>query len=192
MESPLAEVIPTQWRTLHTPFVELFDHVRRGRNAAVHQGAAARRLAIHSVELALILEHAMAPQTDLVCDYMVRDPLRAQPWQPMSFVRQQMLTNSFSYLPVSLEIDGDRQWWLISDGAVARYLRAQSNGGDRRLRATVTAAVGSGELTVVRAKCVRPTESIDTVFGDDCDLPVLIEDGDPPNLLGILTPFDLL
>jgi hypothetical protein len=179
--SSLAETVPTHWRTLHTPFSELFDHVRRGRNAAVHQGAAARRLTVHAVELALILEHAMAPSSDIVVDYMVRDPIRALDWQPVSFVRHQMLTNSFSYLPVQLELE------------LARYLRAQANGGgDARLRATVADAVRSKQLQVVPAKCVKPTDLASSLFTGDSDLPVLVESGTPPDLVGILTPFDLL
>jgi hypothetical protein len=191
--SSLAETVPTHWRTLHTPFSELFDHVRRGRNAAVHQGAAARRLTVHAIELALILEHAMAPSSDFVVDYMVRDPIRALDWQPVSFVRHQMLTNSFSYLPVYLELDGNKRWWLISDGALARYLRAQANGGgDARLRATVADAVRSKQLQVVPAKCVKPTDLSGSVFTGESDLPVLVESGSPSELVGILTPFDLL
>ena len=194
LKSSLAEDVPRKWRSLHTPFSELYNHVRRGRNAAVHQGAAARRLTGHAVELALILEHAMAPSTDLVSDYMVREPIRAQSWQPMSFIRRQMLTNSFSHLPVYLEIDAECGWWLISDGALARYLRSQRrNGCDGRLRATVAEAVASAQLHVVRATTVGPTESVATMFIGESDLPVLVEGGgDPPELVGILTPFDLL
>jgi hypothetical protein len=189
-QSSLAERVPAEWRTLHTPFTELFDHVRRGRNAAVHQGAAARRLTVQAVELALILEHAMAPSSDFVSDYMVREPTRAYPWQPVSFVRHQMLTNSFSYLPLHLEFKGERRWWLISDGALARYLRAAA--GDVRLRTTVAEAVASQQLQVLPAKRVKPTDSASAVFTGDSDLPVLVESGDPPDLIGILTPFDLL
>jgi hypothetical protein len=193
LNSSLAEDVPAKWR-MHTPFSELYDHVRRGRNAAIHQGAAARRLTAHAVELALILEDAMAPSTDLVGDYMVRDPVRALPWQPVSFVRHQMLTNSFSYLPVYLEVKGEQRWWLISDGGLARYLRAQDrNGGDGRLRTTVAKAVSSDQLQVLPATCAKPTDAIVSVFTGESDLPVLVvKRGDPPELVGIVTPYDLL
>jgi hypothetical protein len=105
-----------------------------------------------------------------------------------------MLTNSFSYLPVHLETKGERRWWLISDGGLARYLRAQNrNGGDGRLRTTVADAISSEQLQLLPAICAKPTDAVGTVFTGESDLPVLVvEGGDPPELVGILTPFDLL
>jgi hypothetical protein len=104
-----------------------------------------------------------------------------------------MLTNSFSYLPVHLELDGERRWWLISDGALARYLGAQVNGGgDGRLRTPVEKAVQSKELKLIPARTVEPTDAASAVFAGSSDLPVLVESGIPRALVGILTPFDLL
>jgi hypothetical protein len=194
-DSCLAERIPSTWRTLHTPFRELFELVRRGRNSAVHGGAAARRLTVHAIELSLVLEHAMATQSELICDYMVREPLRALPWQPVSFVRHEMLTNAFSHLPVYLQVGGELRWWWISDGALARYLRGDGRvGEEQRLRATVEAAVASGanRLRLLPARCVDARTSIRSAFPDDSDLPVLITDGHAEELVGIVTPFDLL
>ena len=73
--------------------------LKDGRNDALHQGACARHLANHAVQLALVLEDALMPSEPKVSDFMVRDAICAAHWQPISFVRQQMLANSFSYLP---------------------------------------------------------------------------------------------
>lgn len=52
--SALATLIPNRHRELHTPFPELFHLVRRARNAALHEGAYARRLTRHAIELSLV------------------------------------------------------------------------------------------------------------------------------------------
>ena len=61
---------------------------------------------------------------------MVRSPVTAEPWQPLSFVRQLMLTNSFSILPVLMP-DG---WRVVTDAQVAAYLRAGAGPDDRKRR----------------------------------------------------------
>lgn len=195
-DSCLAERVPAKWRTLHTPFGELFNLVRRGRNSAVHEGAAARRLTTHAIELSLVLEHAMESPSELVCDYMLREPIRALAWQPVSFVRHQMLTNAFSYLPVHLTVDGQLGWWWISDAALARYLRGRGREGEeKRLRATVETAAtapATNRLQLVPARCVSADTPVRDVFPDESDLPVLVADGHSEDLVGIVTPFDLL
>ncbi|MCC6537299.1 MAG: hypothetical protein IT162_07110 [Bryobacterales bacterium] len=121
-------------RALATPFQELYELVQIARNDAVHQGAFARHLTGHAVQLALVLEDSLKPMLDLkVADFMIRDVRCAEMWQPLSFLRQQMLTNSFSYLPVW---DGPQagggigQWRLISDSALARFLGCDRKGTD--------------------------------------------------------------
>jgi hypothetical protein len=115
--SALATEIMRAW---HTPFSDLYTLVSKARNDALHQGAFARNLTKHAVQLALILEDALMDSLLTVNDYMVRNPICAYHWQPISFVRQQLLENSFSYLPVFIN-DG---WNLISDHSVALYLRS--------------------------------------------------------------------
>ncbi len=63
-----------------------------------------------------------------VNDYMVRGAVCAEPWQPISLIRQQMLAHSYSYLPVLLTEEDSPVWHLISDHWVATYLRK----GDRK------------------------------------------------------------
>jgi hypothetical protein len=69
----------------------------------LHQGAFARRLTGHAIELSLVLEDALRRSLDspVVGDYMVRGPICAEPWQPISFIRQRMLANSFSFLTLT-------------------------------------------------------------------------------------------
>lgn len=63
--SSLAEEIPNQFRGLLTPFSELQESVRIARNDALHQGAFAqgafaRHLTKHAIDLAIVLEDALS------------------------------------------------------------------------------------------------------------------------------------
>src|ERR1700757_614277 len=90
------------------------------RNDALHQGAFARYLTKHAIELAILLEDALSNGLD---------PLARETWQPIAFLRQLMLANSYSYLPV---FRNDNQWWIVSDAAIAAYLgrTEKTNGQD--------------------------------------------------------------
>jgi len=90
--SPLASDVPAMTLHSHIPFEVLYELVRTGRNDAAHQGASARLLADHAVQLALVLEDALMTHAALVRDFMVRDATCAQLWQPVSAVRQVMLS----------------------------------------------------------------------------------------------------
>ena len=124
--SSLAEDVPNAFPEVHSRFDTLYELVREARNSAIHEGALARNLTARTIELALILEDALMPEPATASDFMVRGPVTAEPWQPLSFIRQTLLANSFSYLPVRF---GDEPWCLISDHALANYLA-----GDRRAR----------------------------------------------------------
>ncbi len=87
-----------------TPFSLWFHLVRDARNDALHQGAFARHRTIHTIELALRLEDALRQQVPAIVEnYMVRNPTCAECWQPISLIRQQMLANAFSFMPVKTE-----------------------------------------------------------------------------------------
>jgi hypothetical protein len=124
--SPLARQLQKEF---HTPFGKLYNSVREARNSAMHEGAYARHLASHAVKLALILEDALcngsdkdgsnkslktpfqklAPEGALmkIGELMVPNPICAEFWHPLSFIRQTMLESSFSYLPVLTTPDGE-------------------------------------------------------------------------------------
>lgn len=134
-KSGLALYVPNLYRHLLTPFDQLYKLVSAARNDAMHQGAFARHLTVHAIELAIILEDALTKlKNPTASDFMVRNPVCAELWQPVGLIRQQMLVNSYSYLPV---LRG-KQWYLISDAAIAIYLGAERGGPDRRKRLAST------------------------------------------------------
>jgi len=198
--SPLAKDVP---REFHTPFDKLYEIVRKGRNSAMHQGAYARHLTQHAIELSLILEDALMKDLDLVCDFMVRDPSCAYLWQPISFIRQTMLSNSFSYMPVCKE----GTWYLVSDYEIAKYLRSGNKEKyDERLATTLKAAEETKGIELILPRHLKSGESVAEALKPDEDtgktdsdspihpgLPMLIFQNEAyQNLVGILTPFDLL
>ena len=156
LASPLANEIPTEHAHLLESFAVLYDSTRIGRNNSVHEGAYARNLARHATQLALILEDAMQTTMRTVQHFMVREPTCAELWEPVALVRQKMLANSFSFLPVAPE-DG-RAWRLISDVDLTKYLRSEQR--KERLRATLARAVDDG-LKLRKAKVVSPDEPAD-------------------------------
>src|SRR5260370_30348891 len=112
--SPMAEEVPRELPDFRQRFEVKYDIVRVARNAALHEGARARHLTVNAIELSLVLEEAIMSELHQVSDFMVRNPVCAFVWQPLSFIRQTMLVNSFSYLPVLVENGGNIEWRLIS------------------------------------------------------------------------------
>ncbi|MGH7971748.1 MAG: hypothetical protein ACREIC_23790 [Limisphaerales bacterium] len=192
--SLLARKVPKDETEFHIPFSELYRSVREARNTAMHEGTYARHLATHAVKLALVLENALMNDLDLVRDLMVPNPLCAEMWQPLSFIRQTMLENSFSHLPVNISADGPCAWKLISDENLAKYLRAAANGLEKkeRLIQSLIDAEKAGGIQLCRAKQCQPEEPISNALVDWDGLPILVVRGDFADLVGILTAFDLL
>ena len=98
-QSPMAEDVPRELPDYHQKFVVKYEVIQDARNVALHEGALARHLTINAVEMSLVLEEAIMGARCQVSDFMVRNPVCASMWQPLSFIRQTMLVNSFSYLP---------------------------------------------------------------------------------------------
>jgi CBS domain-containing protein len=191
LESPLAVYVPTHHQSWHLAFSKLYELVREARNDALHQGAFARHLTNHATQLALILEDALMKElTTTARDYMVREPVRASFWQPLSFIRQQMLVNSFTYLPVQ-STESPLNWLFVSDYLIAEYLRRDDRRKERLAR-TLKDAVEDG-LVPEQASTCCPDTPISEVLGISKGKPVLVvEKGQSDRLLGIVTPFDLL
>ena len=191
--SPLATDVPAQWRSVHTPFHLLYSSVKDARNDALHIGASARHLTTHAIELGLILEDAlrnyeMNNKNKYISDYMVRDPVCAHLWQPVSFVRQRMLTNSFSYLPVQAATG---HWCLVSDLQVAKYLQGHPN--RERMRRLATSLEKATEIALLEAKPLLDSMEINSALKDFDGKPILVfRDNEKKELVGILTAFDLL
>ena len=167
-------------------FETLFDLVLNGRNDALHQGAIARNLTRHAVELELILEDALVTTRRLVRDFMAGNPLCAELWEQIASIRRSMLVNQFSFVPFAHE---DR-WYLLSDEMLARYLA----GDERRTRLakSLGEALHANELVPSGAKQCFEDEFVEQVLSAEHGLPVLVFHRDPQKLVGILTAYDIL
>ena len=202
-DSPLslsAAVNPEQLMMYHTSFCNLFDELRRARNEAVHQGAYARILTDHAVDITIILEDALMSKISKcpkVSQFMVRDVVEAKPWQPVSYVRQQMLKHGFSYLPVWFK--DEKKWKLISEYAVARYLLrgCPDNKRNGRLSMTIEKAVKEGDdrMRLLSVKTICQEKKISDIM--KCNgmgtEPILVTNpGRQHELVGILTSSDIL
>lgn len=110
----------------------------------------------------------------------------------LSFIRQILLANSFSYLPVNSGTEAEPDWMLISDCALAGFLRS---GGDserkRRLSITLKDAVETG-IALIRPYICQPEATVEDVITYCEHHPVLILSADNNQLLGIATAFDVL
>lgn len=190
--SPMAEEVPKELPHLHQQFDVKYEIVREARNAALHEGALARHLTANAVELSLVLEEGIMSELHQVSDFMVRNPVCAFMWQPLSFIRQSMLVNSFSYLPVPIENGGTTDWRLISDFRLAQCLRKNGKVVKDGLIQRLEDAVKSQQIELHSAKTCGPQDKIETVLRTSDGLPTLILSPDNAELLGILTPFDLL
>lgn len=190
MNSPLAETIPVQHNTWHSKFSTIYELVRDARNDALHQGAFARHLTFSVIQLALILEDALMSNANTVGEFMVREPICASFWQPLSFIRQQMLKNSYSYLPLLSENEGQPRWVLVSDYHVAHYLRQ----GDRkaRLAKTLDSAKTEGLILELAYTCSADTSVVEALKMSEGKPVIVIDSGYPERLVGIVTSFDFL
>jgi CBS domain-containing protein len=191
-QSCLSAEIPAMWPLYHVPFGRLFALVKDARNDAMHVGAAARHLTFRAVELALILEDALAmhEKVTLVGDVMVRNPICAELWAPVSFARHTMLSNSFSYLPVMR----NDTWVLLADTAVAKFVNGVSNTERKeRLALPLSRAIEDGSIEVDAAVCVFSELPIEKMLDGLNGRPFLVvRENEPRALIGIVSAFDLL
>lgn len=173
-------------------FGPLFDLVRNARNDAMHTGVYARHATTAAIELCIGIEEALMKQQQQprqrVEDFMVKSPVIVETWQPVAQARQLMLAHSFSFLPVYRD-----RWSLISESALARYMRS---GKDWRtlLSATIEHASANG-LALIDAKVVTLKHEVKELLAerDEDNAPRLwlVED-DHKRLCGVLSPFELM
>ena len=167
----------------------LLDHLRRGRNDALHHGAYARHLTHRAIEVALLIEEAVMAASVQVSDFMVSNPICAEMWQPLSIIRFAMLSNSFSYLPVKGD---DDTWYMLSDLAIAQALTAPTNGErQRRMAMTLKEACTGDHVQLLPARVTASDAPRSALMQDWDGHPVIVAD-ENGNLLGIVTPFDVL
>jgi predicted transcriptional regulator len=188
-DTPLGVELPSRWPGYHTAFDALFDEMRQARNDAVHQGAYARTLTDHAVELSILLEVALMTNASTVSQFMVRNVVSTKPWQPISYVRQQMLTHAFSYLPIW----HSGAWKLLPEFSIARLLRSAPADRGRHLAAPVSDAVSEGKLELLEVAQVHPETPIGDIIHLIAAQPVLVVERDRPHeLVGLLTASDVL
>jgi CBS domain-containing protein len=190
--SPMAVDVPSKLPELHSSFEVRYELVRKARNSALHDGALARHLTVNATELSLVLEEALMNANHRAADFMVRNPVCAHLWQPLSFIRQTMLVNSFSYLPVPILERGKTSWQIVSDFGVAQYLRRDGEVSKDRLVQTLQQAVDEGGLPLLPAKTCGPDDKVQDVLRVSEGFPSLVLSTNDKQLLGILTSFDLL
>ena len=190
--SPLFD-IPDDQRSVHIPFLVLYKLVKDGRNSEMHEGVSARILTQHAIELSITFEDALSQiphMNEHISDLMARNPICAEMWHPISFIRQNMLANSFTYLPVQNE---KKEWRLVSDMQIAAYLAVQDNERKKRLRTTLGCAIPPVEL--LAAEQIEPAAlrcaAIEIMKKSGTDL-LLVMDKDHDHLLGLVAASDLL
>jgi hypothetical protein len=182
-----------------TSFSALYETLRTARNDAMHSGAYARNATSAAIEICIHLEEAMmaAASTNptLIKHLMVKQVVSVESWQPVAYVRELMLTHSFSFLPALV---GDK-WCLISDFSVAAFLSSSANSTDRkdRLASSILDAQAKG-LHLVDADVRSANEEISTLLSstiapsDKQKVWLVTDDSRPSRLQGILTPFELM
>jgi len=190
-QSPLAmgHCVPTQgWQV---DFRQLYELVKDARNDALHTGAYARHLTGCSIELALVLEDALMSNLTVVRDFMVKNPVVTFGWQPLAIIRQSMLANSFSYLPYS---DSMKKWNWISDFELAKCLRSAPTKARRKelLALPLEEAVSVGSISPLKAQVCYPDDQVVDVLDRSSGSPILVLDKTANEVIGIITPFDVL
>lgn len=202
--SALFDGAPDGSSELHARFPVSYDIVKEARNSKMHGGDFARIATHHAVQLALVLEDALMHPNgqnnhDKVADFIVRNTTCAALWHPLNFIRQAMLANSFSYLPVNTGTEAKASWQLVSDRELVKYLRLRPDSVPLRtilVRRLEQALKGDGpKLVLLEAQTCGPSNAVKQVLAalpawDG--RPVLVTRGNSHELLGILTPYDLL
>lgn len=176
-----------------TNFGSLFRVVRQARNDSMHVGAYARHAANNCVLISMILEDALMAEADSLQEFMVTDPICTELWQPIGLIRQRMLANSFSFLPVRYR-NSPTGWALIADSALAKDLRGITM-IQRKIRLTqsLEEAVCKDEVSLSDAICFESDTIVTEVLQIIDQKPLLLFVGNNrENLIGLVTAFDLL
>jgi CBS domain-containing protein len=177
----------------------LCQFIRTSRNSAVHDGAWARHVSVKLIEFLVILEDGIQVRMKKernnnmlkVEDIMVRSPVVAETWQMVAHVRREMLTNSFSNLPIFW--NGD--WHVITDTELMQFLRSAVNHEEykKRLNSPIESVLGENKISIAKAETCFDQQSLDDPVRIKSQ-PVLLvcQPEDKKRLVGILSAFDLL
>ena len=171
---------------LESTFENLLEGVIEARNDEAHTGAAARSAARIAVVVGIYLEDTLMAARGADKDvkaYIQEQVVRAYKWQRLGECRRLMLTYSFSYLPVKIK----NEWKMLSDADLAEYLVVK--GPDAR-KETVEEAIKNGLNLedAVEVKSIYCKEKALKKMKGQAAVVINKE----KELLGIITPFDLL
>ena len=177
-------------------FDRVYERVRNGRNAGVHQGAEARPLIQNAVELAIMLEHALREASGMnkAREVMVSPVVRTYTWEPVAQARQKMLAESYSALPLwQKKCEGcEGGWSVITADAIVKWLQqVPSTCRKEREKMQLSGAIREGLKTANACK-TGPEEEIKLPDDGWCGGVLLVTNGEKHDLIGIVTAFDLL
>jgi hypothetical protein len=168
-------------------FEVLLHHVRMARNDAARQGISARNAAKRTIRLGVYIEGIIMTQLKLVGDVMSGGLPLAQPHHTLSFLRETMLGNSFSFLPYPVS----SEYRLISDGYIAQLLESAEYSRDKFFITTVSQldprSIGQLEKAVV----LKNIDLLKNVIDENSVYPAVVE-ADGGRAVGIITAFNLL
>ena len=180
-------------------FCRIYERVRIGRNAGVHQGAEARPLIQNAVELAIMLEGGLreASKMNKAREVMASPVVRAYTWEPVAQTRQKMLAGSYSALPLwrqkSEKCEGG--WSVMTADAIVKWLQQAPCNTCRKEREKMQLADAMAmekRLEAPKACETRPEEEIVLPAGGWTGGVLLVTHGDQHDLIGVVTAFDLL
>ena len=178
-------------------FNRVYERVRIGRNAGVHQGAEARPLIQNAVELAIMLEHALREKSGMnkAREVMVSPVVRTYTWEPVAQARQKMLAESYSALPLwQKKCEGcEGGWSVITADAIVKWLQEAPDRTCRieREKMQLSGAIREG-LKTAKACKTGPEEEIELPDDGWRGGVLLVTNGEQHDLIGIVTAFDLL
>ena len=182
-----------------TDFDRVYERVRIGRNAGVHQGAEARPLIQNAVELAIMLEDGLreASQMSKAQEVMASPVVRAYTWEPVAQTRQKMLAGSYTALPLwRKKSEGcEGGWFVITADAIVEWLQQASCNTCRKEREKMQLADAMAMekgLKALKACKTGPEEEIALPAGGWNGGVLLVTHVDQHDLIGVVTAFDLL
>jgi CBS-domain-containing membrane protein len=197
MDSDVMAYVVPDFRELFSGFPSLYRTVLNARNDAMHSGVYARHATDAAIALCITLEEALMKEQEYkritVGDFMVRSPISVEPWQPVAYARQLMLTHSFSYLPVKL----NGRWMLLPEVSVAKFLHRKKE--RRELLAARIADVGGlknngASLELIEAQVVSVDDQVDQLLEQATPTiqTLWLVDDSHGGLAGVLSPFELM
>lgn len=180
-------------------FRRMLELMRYGRNDRMHKGFAARNLARDAIRVSLVLEETMRVKWPEMTagDVMTGFPVVVACWMSFSQVRDLLIENAYSQVPIKL---GD-VWYVITERKLAGLVQAvRRKGASVDLRVMLLSdripeclGLGSGSiaeaLTEPAVMATQSTPVVELCVSSGCVL--VYGEGAEKELAGIITPMDI-